>query len=103
MERNHVQRIAALAIVTSLALGGAHPAAAATGSSFLDRPGSFWSVLTGAPGAAPAVRRTAVPHGAGRARRAKSAQTTLDNTEKGWGLDPNGNSVFAPLDPAGLP
>lgn len=101
MERNHVQRVAALAIVTSLALGGAHPAAA-TGSSFLDRLGSFWSVLTGEPAAPPAVRRAAVPPGATRARQAKAVQTTTDNTDKGWGLDPNGNSIFAPLDPTDL-
>jgi hypothetical protein len=102
MERNNAQRVAALAIVTSLALGGAHPAAAA-GASFLDRLGSFWSVLTGEPGAAPAVRQAAERHGATRARQAKAAQgTTTANTDKGWGLDPNGNSVFVPLDPTGL-
>ncbi len=101
MERNNVQRVAALAIVTSLALGGAHPAAAA-GASFLDRLGSFWSVLMGGPGTAPAVSRAAERHGETRGRPAKAQQATTNNTDKGWGLDPNGNSVFAPLDPTGL-
>lgn len=101
MERNNVQRVAAMAIVTSLALGGARPAAA-TSSSFLDRLGSFWSVLTGGPGAAPAVRRAAVTHGGTRARQEKAGQTTTDNADKGWGLDPNGSSILSSPDPAGL-
>src|ERR1700710_473734 len=89
MERNNVHRgVAALAVVTFLALAGAAPAAA-TGLSFVDRLGSFWSILSGGP--APAGHRAAVSHGGTRARQAKAAQTTTDSTDKGWGLDPNGN------------
>jgi hypothetical protein len=102
MERSYVQRIAALAIVTSLALGGAHPAAA-TNWTFVERLGSFWSALTDGSGAPPAVRRAAVSRGGTRVRQAKASQTTTDKADKGWGLDPNGNSLLSPPDPSGLP
>jgi hypothetical protein len=102
MERNNVHRgVAALAVVTFLALAGAPPAAA-TSLSFVDRLGSFWSLLAGEPGAAPAGRRAAASHAGTRPRQAKTAQTTTDSTDKGWGLDPNGNSFLSPLDPTSL-
>jgi hypothetical protein len=103
MERKSMQRAAVLAIVISLALAGARPAAAGS-LSFLDRLGSFWPALHREPGAAPAARRAASSHAGTRARQAKAAQqTTTDNPDKGWGLDPNGNSLLSPLDPTGLP
>ena len=48
MHRRTVQRIAALALVTALALVGPRPAAAA-GFGLLDHLGSLWSAVTGAP------------------------------------------------------
>jgi hypothetical protein len=101
MERKSVQRFAALAIVISLALAGAGPAAAGS-LSFLDRLGSFWSFLDREPGTAPASRRAASP-GATRARQAKAAQAApADSPDKGWGLDPNGNAFSSPTGPTGL-
>lgn len=100
MERNNRHRgVAVLAVVTFLAFAGASPAAA-TGLSFVDRLGWFWSVLNREPAAA--VRRAAAPHSGRRARQAKAAQTTTDSTDKGWGLDPNGNSFLSPLGVTGL-
>jgi hypothetical protein len=82
MERKSMQRAAVLAIVISLALAGARPAAAGS-LSFLDRLGSFWPALHREPGAAPAARRAAASHAGTRARQAKAApQTTTDNPDQ---------------------
>ena len=105
MERKSMQRAAGLAIVISLALAGAQPAAAGS-LSFLDRLGSFWSALNREPGAAPAARRAAASHAGTRRpgrRRQPSRRRQRTTRTQGLGLDPNGNSLLSPLDPTGLP
>jgi hypothetical protein len=99
--RNSVRRgILALAVVTSLAVAGAQPAAARELSlmEHLQRLWSTvagsgtgaWSQLTGWLGGNPPAKATSTP--------------TSNSTEKGWGMDPNGNTVTTSptSDPLGL-
>jgi hypothetical protein len=87
MRRRSVNRgMAALAIVTSMAVAGARPAAAES-LGFFDRLAGLWSSVT-AP-AAPDFW-SAVNGWFGFSEKAVTAPN--DNTERGWGLDPNGNS-----------
>ena len=101
MYRRTVHRgILALAVVTSLAFAGAQPAAAKDLGlkarlghlmSVLD-PG-LWTKLTGWLGG-----------GDGKPTKTSSSSTQTAG-EKGWGMDPNGNSVLTSptSDPLGLP
>ncbi len=89
MKRKIVHRgIVALAIVTSLSFAGARPAAAAN-LNLLDRISHLWSLVAGLP--AP------VAHHQESARSSKipgkSTTTTPAPTDRGWGIDPNGNSL----------
>lgn len=85
MRRRNVHRgMAALAIVTSMALAGARPAAAES-LGLLDRLAGLWSSVT-AP--APGLWSTVT----GWFTVDEKATTTTDTTDRGWGLDPNGNS-----------
>jgi hypothetical protein len=79
------QRIAALALVTVLALAGAQPAAAA-GPGFLDRVASLWSAVTG--GEHMGLWDTISGWFGG-----ESETVTPATTKRGAGIDPNGNST----------
>lgn len=100
MYRRTVHRgILALAVVTSLAFAGAQPAAAKD-LGFTARLGhlmsvldpGLWTKLTGWLGG-----------GDGKPVKATSPSSSA-STEKGWGMDPNGNSVLTSptSDPLGL-
>jgi hypothetical protein len=78
--------IVALAIVTSLSFAGARPAAAAN-LNLLERFSHLWSIVTGT--AAPVAHQQS-------ARTPKipgKSTTTPTPTDRGWGIDPNGNSL----------
>ncbi|MFL6195653.1 MAG: hypothetical protein ACJ75H_15865 [Thermoanaerobaculia bacterium] len=84
MRRRNVHRgMAALAIVTSMAFAGARPAAAES-LGLLDRLAGLWSSVTApAPGIWSAVTNWFT---------LDEKATTTQETDRGWGLDPNGNS-----------
>lgn len=77
--------IVALAIATSLSVAGAHPAAAAN-LGLLDRLAGLWSVVTGVP--------SPVSHAVVRRSNGTPAKSTTSPPppDRGWGIDPNGNS-----------
>ena len=88
MKRRIVHRgILALAIVTSLSFVGARPAAAAN-LNLLDRFSHLWSLVTGLP-AAPAHQASTQSH---KVPGSKSTSQPTP-TDRGWGIDPNGNSL----------
>ena len=89
MKRRIVHRgVVALAIVTSLSFAGARPAAAAN-LSLLDRISHLWSIVTGDCRRPLRTRESArTPTIPG-----KSTTTTPAPTDRGWGIDPNGNSL----------
>jgi hypothetical protein len=107
MYRRTTQRgIAALAFVLLLTLVGTQPAAAATThQGFLDRLASFWGAITGTstPQAqAPSLWDT-VTGWFGFTDKAATSDTG-STPDKGWGIDPNGNSLLndpAPKLPSG--
>ncbi|MFL6234926.1 MAG: hypothetical protein ACJ76N_17460 [Thermoanaerobaculia bacterium] len=85
MRRTVHRGIAALAIVTSLAAAGARPAAAMD-LGLARQLSSLWSFVTGA---SPAQHRAA-------SRSTKPGKATTpppDSSDRGWGIDPNGNTV----------
>jgi hypothetical protein len=88
MKRRIVHRgVIALAIVTSLSFAGARPAAAAN-LGLLDRISHLWSFVTGlsAPASHTVSSRTSkIPQ--------KSTTTQPAPGDRGWGIDPNGNSL----------
>jgi len=75
----------ALALATSLSVAGAHPAAAAN-LGLLDRLAGLWSVVTGVP--------SPVSHAVAHRSHGTPAKTTPSSPppDRGWGIDPNGNS-----------
>jgi len=84
MRRSIHRGVVALAIVTSLSVAGAHPAAAMDLGSVGRQLSSLWSFITGA---SPAQHRT-------EGRTTKPGRKAQDsNTDRGWGIDPNGNSL----------
>jgi hypothetical protein len=84
--RRTVQRgIVALAIVASLSVAGASPAAAMD-LGLMHQISNLWSFFLGAP--SPAPHRTTA--GKPDTRKTTSTQPTPD---RGWGIDPNGNSI----------
>jgi len=87
MKRRIVHRgIVALAIVTSLSFAGARPAAAAN-LTLLDRIGHLWSLMTGLP--APVAHQESA-----RGPKIPGKSTSQPApTDRGWGIDPNGNSL----------
>jgi hypothetical protein len=91
MYRRTAQRgIAALAFVLLLTLAGAQPAAAAD-QGFLDRLAGLWGAVTGASAPqAPSLWDT-VTGWFGFTE--KTTTTTDPGADKGWGIDPNGNSL----------
>jgi hypothetical protein len=88
MKRRIVHRgVVALAIVTSLSFAGARPAAAAN-LNLLDRISHLWSLVAGLPAPVAhqeSARNPKIP--------GKSTTTTPAPTDRGWGIDPNGNSL----------
>ena len=99
MYRRTVHRgILALAVVTSLSLAGAQPAAAKD-LGFTARLGHLMSVLE--PGLWAKLTGWLSP-----GKPTKTSSSSQPNAgEKGWGLDPNGNSITTSptSDPLGLP
>jgi hypothetical protein len=84
MKRRTVQRgIVALAIVTSLSAAGPRPAAAMDLGLVGRQLSGLWSFITGA---SPAQHRA--PSG----RTTKPGKAS-DTSDRGWGIDPNGNSI----------
>lgn len=99
MYRRSIHRgIAALAVVTSLWFAGAQPAAAKD-LGLTARLGHLMSVLE--PGLWAKLTGWLSP---GKPTKATSSSTPSTG-EKGWGLDPNGNSLTTSptSDPLGLP
>lgn len=98
MYRRSVHRgIVALAVVTSLWLAGAQPAAAKD-LGFTARLGHLMSVLE--PGL-----WAKLTGWIGGDKPTKATSSTPSAGEKGWGMDPNGNSITTSptSDPLGLP
>lgn len=93
MSRRTARRgVASLALVLTLAVIGAQPAAAAD-RTVMDRFASFWgAVINTVPGAHTVVHT--VTHWFG-----KSSSDTPPS-ERGWGIDPNGVVLNAPTAPA---
>jgi hypothetical protein len=86
MKGRTVQRgIVALAIVTSLAAAGPRPAAAMDLGLVRHQLSSLWSFVTGGPSPAP-HRAESRPTKPGKA-------TSQPDPDRGWGIDPNGNSI----------
>lgn len=90
------RRIAALALVTALALMGARPAAALE-SGFLGRLGSLWSAVTG--GASDGLWEALAGWWGGESRPASPSGTMKEETSPGF--DPNGNPIVAVTTPPG--
>jgi hypothetical protein len=88
MKRRIVHRgVIALAIVTSLSFAGARPAAAAN-LGLLSQISHLWSFVTGLPAPAShtvSSRTPGIPQ--------KSTTTQPAPGDRGWGIDPNGNSL----------
>jgi hypothetical protein len=101
MHRSVHRGMFALAIVTSLAFAGAQPAAARE-LGMMERLNRLWSSVTGAePGAWAQLTGW---FGGDKPTKATSTPTS-STTDKGWGMDPNGNSITTSptSDPLGLP
>ncbi len=90
--RRTIQRgIVALAIVTTLSVAGARPAAAMD-LGLMHQISNLWSFLTGA---SPVAHRSTAP---GKPVHRKGSSSTCPSgttCEGGWGIDPNGNTVNA--------
>ena len=89
MRRTMQRGIVALAIVTSLSVAGARPAAAMD-LGLMHQISNLWSFLTGV---SPVAHQTAAP---GKPVHRKGTSTTCptgQTCEGGWGIDPNGNTV----------
>lgn len=85
--RRTVQRgVVALAIVTSLSVAGSRPAAAMD-LGLVRQISHLWSFVTGVPSPAPhrAESRSTRP--------GKATTSTQPTPDRGWGIDPNGNSI----------
>src|SRR5688572_30211596 len=100
MYRRTIHRgIAALSLVTFLAVAGAQPAMAAPDAGFLGRLAGLWSTVVGGDTDNLWHRLTGW---AGGEPAAKKPQATA---KKGWGIDPNGNAIVIeddnPVTPAG--
>jgi hypothetical protein len=95
MRRTIHRGVVALAIVTSLSVAGARPAAAME-LGLGHQSSHLWSFLTGVP--SPAAHRTT-----GKPVHQKgSSCTSSTGCENGWGIDPNGNTVTStPISPLG--
>jgi hypothetical protein len=81
--------VAALALVLTLILAGAQPAAAAN-RPVLDRFASFWGAVVNTVPGAHAVLNTLTGW------FAKSTQDPPVTTDGAWGIDPNGVNLVTP-------
>jgi hypothetical protein len=102
MRRTTVHRgVVALAIVTSLALAGARPAAARELGA-LERFHLLWASFVGAPSAAPGfldkMGDKLTGWFGGVPTKAVSAPPPA-SPDKGWGMDPNGSTVNSTTPP----
>lgn len=100
MYRRTIHRgIAALSLVTFLAVAGAQPAMAAPDAGFVGRLAGLWSAVVGGESETLWHRLTGW---AGGKPASKKPQAT---TKRGWGIDPNGNAIVIedenPETPAG--
>ena len=87
MYRRTIHRgIAALSLVTFLAVAGAQPAMAAPDAGFLGRLAGLWSSVVGGESETLWHRLT----GWGGGKPSKSPRATA---KLGWGIDPNGRAV----------
>ena len=84
--------IVALAIVTSLSVAGTRPAAAMD-LGLMHQISNLWSLVTGGPSHAP--RQTSSKPAP------RKTTTTQPTPDRGWGIDPNGNSIVT--DPGTVP
>jgi hypothetical protein len=80
--------IVALAIVTSLSIAGARPAAAMD-LGLMRQISHLWSFFLGGPSPAPRQTTGKPVHRKGSSSNCPSGTTC----EGGWGIDPNGNTV----------
>lgn len=82
--------IVALAIVTTLSVAGARPAAAMD-LGLMRQISNLWSFFLGGPSPAPAPHRST----AGKPVPGKATVCTpgSDPCEGGWGIDPNGSKT----------
>lgn len=88
MSRRTVERgVAALAFVAVLTLAGAQPAAAAKTPTSARRMVSLWSVLTSAG------QHAVLGAWEGVQSLFDGAPAPQPQSKKGWGIDPNGNSL----------
>ncbi|HEY0513162.1 MAG TPA: hypothetical protein VGH73_14730 [Thermoanaerobaculia bacterium] len=93
--------ILALAVVTSLGLSGARPAAARE-LGLLERLDRLWSTVAGQPAA---WAKLSGWFGSNGTPTKSAAPPTSSTTDRGWGMDPNGSSVLSQpsTTPTGLP
>lgn len=91
--------IAALSLVTFLAVAGAQPAAAAPDAGFLDRLAGLWSAVAGGEPDTLWDRLAGWLEGQ-PAAKASSSSTVVDiPMERGGGIDPNGTRVVVETAP----
>lgn len=94
--RRTIQRgIVALAIVTSLSVAGARPAAAMD-LGLMHQISNLWSFFLGAP--SPAAHRDTT---SGKPAHRKTTDSSAPTPDRGWGIDPNGVNVVT--DPGTVP
>lgn len=92
MRRTVHRGIVALAIVTSLSVAGARPAAAMD-LGLVHQLSNLWSLVTGGPSHA--------PHQTAGKPATRKSTTSPPPVDRGWGIDPNGNSIVT--DPGAPP
>ena len=86
--RRTIQRgIVALAIVATLSVAGAPPAAAMD-LGLVHQLSHLWSFFLGGPSPAP-------HHPRGTTSGKPTQRKSSDTSEGGWGIDPNGNTVLS--------
>jgi hypothetical protein len=99
MHRRTVHRgIFALALVVLLTCAGARPAAASD-LSLMDRLHRLWSAVTVSQPAQPGFWEQLTGWFGGA--KPTKAVSSPDMSEKGWGLDPNGNSLTSTVNGSG--
>lgn len=100
MYRRTIHRgIAALSLVTFLAVAGAQPAMAAPDAGLLGRLAGLWSAVAGGESETLWNRLT------GWAGGKPAGKTPRATAKRGWGIDPNGNAIVVeeedPTSPSG--
>jgi len=85
MRRTVHRGVVALAIVTSLSVAGARPAAAMD-LGLRHQISNLWSFFFGAPSPAPHRTTTGKPD-------TRKTDSSSPSPDRGWGIDPNGINV----------